>query len=132
MGQITNKELKTFGLAWCVMLSLMSISHYLKGHFVVHTRLCLATFLVLLSGLFIPVLLKPIFVVLRAALRGLVWLITQIVLVIAYYCAFVPIGLIMRMVGKKVLDVDIDKEAGSYWIKKEVTCASQESLLRQW
>ena len=46
-------------------------------------------------------------------------IIAPIVMMIVYFITVVPIGLIMRAIGKDILNQKIDREAKSYWIKRE-------------
>jgi hypothetical protein len=47
------------------------------------------------------------------------WINTRILLGIFFYLILTPIGLIMRISGKDLIDQKIDKGAKSYWKKRE-------------
>ena len=49
----------------------------------------------------------------------LAWINTRILLVIMFYLVFTPTGFIMRLFGADPLDLKMDKNKNSYWIKKE-------------
>ena len=51
---------------------------------------------------------------------------SSLILCILYYCVLTPIGLIMRLFGKDLLDRRWDKEASSYWIKKQPRSLDKE------
>ena len=52
---------------------------------------------------------------------------SRLVLSILFYAVITPIGIIMRVFGKDVLDQRIDRSAGSYWKMRETATKSKES-----
>lgn len=49
------------------------------------------------------------------------WFWTRIFLGIFYYFIITPTGLLMRLLGKDLLDEKLDKSAKSYWHKRDVS-----------
>lgn len=47
------------------------------------------------------------------------WINTRIILILLFYLVFTPIGLILKLLGKDLLDRKINKADKSYWRKKE-------------
>lgn len=47
------------------------------------------------------------------------WINTRIILFLMFCLIFTPIGLIIKLLGKDLLEEKIDKTAKSYWKKKE-------------
>jgi len=47
------------------------------------------------------------------------WFMTRVILSVFYYLILTPIGLILRVTGKDLLDKEINRDAKSYWIKRE-------------
>ena len=47
------------------------------------------------------------------------WTISHVVLGIVYYLVLTPIGLLLRLAGRDPLQRRFDREATSYWIKRE-------------
>jgi len=47
------------------------------------------------------------------------FLMTHLILLLMYYFVVTPIGVVMRMFGKDFLHKQFDKNATTYWIKKE-------------
>jgi len=66
-----------------------------------------------------PVILKPIYIAWMKLAFILGWLNTRIILAIMFYLVFAPIGLILRLFKKDLLDKRIEKGKASYWKKKE-------------
>jgi hypothetical protein len=129
---ITNKETRQFAMAWCIVLSAISISKYLKGEIALYPKVLVGAVSLFLLGIFLPVVLKPLLLVLKTIFKAVLWCITTVMLILVYYFVFVPIGLIMRLSGKDVLNVEIDKSAETYWKCREITRATRESLERQY
>ena len=76
-------------------------------------------FLLILSGLIIPQLLRPLNKawMILAILLG--WVMTRVILTIFFYIVITPVGLIARIAQKEFLDLKTDKNQESYWIKRE-------------
>lgn len=47
------------------------------------------------------------------------WCISRATLVVLYFCVFVPLGLVFRIMGRNVLESKIDKERDSYLISRQ-------------
>jgi hypothetical protein len=43
------------------------------------------------------------------------WIITGILLTMVFFLVVTPIGLLQRLFGKRVIEVDFDADAASYW-----------------
>lgn len=50
-----------------------------------------------------------------ALARVLSWINTRVILIILYFLVFTPIGFIMKLFKKDVLEIKIQKEIKSYW-----------------
>jgi len=48
------------------------------------------------------------------------WFMTRVILSIFYYLILTPIGLVLRIGGKDLLDTKINRDAKSYWIKRKL------------
>ena len=46
-------------------------------------------------------------------------IISPIIMGIIFFVVVTPIGVIMRLIGKDVLNLKLNKKEGSYWIEKE-------------
>jgi hypothetical protein len=44
---------------------------------------------------------------------------SHIILALVYYIVLTPIGVFMRMLGKEPLSLRFDRNAESYWIKRQ-------------
>jgi hypothetical protein len=82
-----------------------------------------------LAAFFCTVVLKPL---------NLIWfkfglllhkIINPIIMGLMFYLTIMPIGLIMRISGKDILNLKIDKTASTYWITRETP--KRDSLKNQ-
>jgi len=57
----------------------------------------------------------------------LAFIMTRVILFIAYFIVFTPFGLFMRLVGKRPIEADINRKSLSYWepIPKEADPAKR-------
>jgi hypothetical protein len=56
---------------------------------------------------------------------------SPIILGIMFYLVILPIGLIMRLLGKDLLRLGFDRTSSSYWIRREPPGPDKTSLNRQ-
>ncbi|SCA56282.1 conserved membrane hypothetical protein [Candidatus Terasakiella magnetica] len=92
--------------------------------------LSIATPLMVL-GLIYPSVLAPLN---RAWMKlGLVMfkIVNPIIMFAVYIITIVPIGLILKMVGKDPLNLKLDKSATSYWIERDPAGPKPESMKNQ-
>jgi multisubunit Na+/H+ antiporter MnhG subunit len=78
-----------------------------------------------------PELLKPIYIVWMKFAFVLGWINTRIILIIVFYLVITPVGLLLKLFGKDILDIKIDKTKESYWIKKDKKQFSLQDYERQ-
>lgn len=74
--------------------------------------------LFVLSRVAYPIM-KPVHVAWMKLALVLGWISTRIVLGLFFYLVLTPVGLLMRLVGKDMLNERIDRSAQSYWVKRE-------------
>ncbi|MBU0477611.1 hypothetical protein KKC91_03465 [bacterium] len=118
-----KKELWRFGISAGIALFILSLILFLKHNskFIYSIS---ASIIFLSIGLLRPLYLKPIHFILSKIWFGISQLITKLVLIIAYYLIFTPIGLLMRVVKKDQLAKKIDKKAKTYWLNKDLSSDS--------
>lgn len=75
--------------------------------------------LLVLSGTLAPAILKPIYRVWMALAVVLGFVMTRVILTLVYFLVLTPIGLVLRLFGKDLLDRKLDPRADSYWKRKE-------------
>jgi hypothetical protein len=76
--------------------------------------------LFILSRVAYPVM-KPIHIGWMTFAFALGWFNTRLLLTIFFFFIVTPVGLIMRLFGKDLLDEKFDRSAKSYWVKRDVS-----------
>lgn len=111
-------ELRKFGFILstvaCVMGIIFSFKH--KSLYIWPFVLGLLFFITSVS---FPRCLKPIHWILMKISFAIGWVNTRILLFLIFYIVVTPIGLVMRLFGKDLLNQRIEREKLSYWIKRE-------------
>lgn len=84
-----------------------------------------------MSALSAPRLLKHIQKIWMAIGIILGWFTTRIILSVLYYIILTPIGFVMRLSGKDLLEMKIQKDKRSYWNYREEKPYSRTDTERQ-
>lgn len=116
----------TVGIAFGVLAGLLFWRQ--KDHYVYFAALS-AVFI--LTGLVVPMILRPVNKVWMAFSMGLGWVMTRVILTILFFAVFTPIGLIGRLAGKDFLDLRRDSSQDSYWNYRQETEVSKDDYERQ-
>ena len=69
-------------------------------------------------GLFFNTIIKPFYYLWMGLAFVLGWFMSRILLALIYYLILTPIGLILKLSGKALLEKSFNKDADSYWIRK--------------
>lgn len=83
-------------------------------------------------GLAVPAVLKPLQKAWMALGLVLGFFVSRIVLAILFYGVMTPIGFLMRICGKDVLELRIDRDRASYWQIRTASAGSKENYLNQY
>jgi len=125
-----KRDLKKFGLTVGTVFVLIGIvlfifekpaSYYFGG----------IGFILILFGVFYPNILKPVNKVWMTLALILGWFMSRVILIILFYLVLTPVGLIAKLSGKHFLDLKIDKERTSYWVKRKKKSSTKIDLERQ-
>lgn len=111
-------DIKLFGLALTIILSLISIKLFRSGKLFYQNIITIAAICFVLS-IFIPRVIFPVYRIFRIFGIIMGWLVSNTVLILIFYLVFTPIGLFLKAIGKDLLSLERTDEK-SYWIKKEV------------
>lgn len=115
----TTKELRLFGLVFGGVMTFVGGMLLWRGRSAGPWVLGLAAFAIL-SALLLPKLLRPLERVLGAILRAIMTVVTYVVLTVSYFVVFTPMGLLMKILGKDLLDRRFPTDEKSYWVPVEV------------
>lgn len=70
------------------------------------------------SGLFYYKIVSPFYTAWMGLAFVLGWFMSRFLLALIYYLILTPIGLILKVSGKVLLEKSFDENANSYWIRK--------------
>lgn len=115
---LTKKNLKKFGITMGVVLFAITVFIMIRHKHSIFPTLTISV-LFFLSALFIPNFLKPVYIFWMQLAFILSWVNTRLILVAIFYLVFTPMGLLIRLFRKDLLERKIYKHNSSYWKKKE-------------
>ncbi len=123
-------NLKKFGITMAVCFAIIALLVALKHK---HNPLlfCFISSLFILIALAAPKALKFIYIGWMKVGFVLGWINSRIILAVIFYLICTPIGLVMRLFGADLLDLKIDKNKKTYWLKKENKVMSLQNYERQ-
>ena len=114
-----TKELRNYGIVMAVALAVIGASLLWQGkeHYLVFFAVAAAF---LLAALAAPVTLKPVYRVWMTVGSLMGWVMTRVILTAAFVVLLAPIGLLLRLCRKDILDVRF-KTVGqdSYWKERD-------------
>jgi hypothetical protein len=84
----------------------------------------------ILFGLAAPTLLHPVYKVWMGLAVVLGFVMTRVILTLVFVGLVIPIGLVLRLVGKDLLRLKLDASADSYWLPKEDAGPAAERMTR--
>jgi predicted membrane metal-binding protein len=121
---------RSFGLVFAAVLALIGVGHALFGGTVRWWAIGLSG-LFLAAALLAPWILAPLN---RAWFKlglALHYVVNPVVMGLVYYTTLVPMGLILRALGKDLLRRKRDAEATTYWISREPPGPARGSMDKQ-
>lgn len=116
----SKTEQRKFGILMAVCIGLLGLFRWWKHGFVVVPTYFLglaAAFLVL--GLIAPGVLRPVLVVWMKFAEALNWLVTRILLTVAFFVLIVPVRVIMKLFGHDPLQRAWNPALETYWEEAE-------------
>lgn len=126
-----TKELREFGLTIGAILVILGGVALWRGK-VAYPYLLGTGGLLAAAGVTAPIILKPIQKAWMALAVVIGFFASRLILVILFYAVLTPIGLVMKMFGKDILDERIDKNKTSYWVDRIVKEKNKESYENQY
>lgn len=127
--QTTTTSDRKFGLTVGAAFLVLSGITWWRGHLGVRNVFVVVGTLLILGGAFAPALLGPVHRGWMAMAHAISKVTTPIFMGIAYYCAVVPIGLLMRALGKNPI-APVEHEA-SFWFDRRVDNNLKSDMTRQ-
>ncbi len=116
----SRTEQRKFGILMAVCIGLIGLYRWWKHGFVelpTYFFAVAAVFLVL--GLIAPPVLRPVLIVWMKFAEALNWVMTRILLTLAFVILIIPVRVIMKIVGHDPLNRAWDPTAATYWEEPE-------------
>ena len=107
-------DLRKFGITIGIILITIAVLLLWKEKksneifIVIGTLLCL-------TGFILPIILKPFYFAWMTFSVIMGWIMTRVILSLVFYGIITPIGLLSRLVGKKFLNLKLNKSDDTYW-----------------
>ena len=118
-------SLRKFGITMGVALLVIGgLIYFIRHYFSAPVVFISVAFFA--SAFTLPLILKPVYIIWMKIASVLSWINTRLILCLIFYLVFMPIGLVLRLCGKDLLDRKIQKDSNSYWKKKEIAPANYE------
>jgi hypothetical protein len=125
-----RKEWKKFAIGLSIIVAIIATIQYFYNH-TIYIYLYISSILILLIGLISPIIIKPIFILFSYLGFVLGWFMTRLILAFLFYLIFTPIGLLIKLTGKKLLDTKFPGNGESYWIDRDNSDYTVENYERQ-
>ena len=116
----SSRDLKWFGLLVLVFFGVLgAIARWRFDAEVAPLRLWIAGAVLCAVYYAVPPIRRWMFVGWMYAAFPIGWTVSHLLLLIVYYLILTPVGLILRLTGRDLLDRSIDRGAISYWTRRE-------------
>lgn len=131
-SQPTRKQLQQFGLLVGSILIFIGLWQLYRGAFETG-RIVLWSIggVLVVSGLFIPMILTAAYKVWMKLAHGLAWINTRIIITLIFFLVITPIGFLLRLLKGDILREKFDRGAQSYWSDYEPVSSIKEHCERQ-
>lgn len=126
-----KKELREFGLTIGAILVILGLVAVWRGKNFYPYLLAVGISLIA-SGLISPGILKIPQKIWMAFAVVIGFFMSRLILSILFYAVITPIGFALRIFGKDILDMRIDRNAATYWKKHEPEMKTRESYENQY
>ncbi len=114
-GHDEKKKARQFGAIGFIIFGAVAAFSYMRGHHVApYIFGGLSAFLFIVRFIATPLML-PVYTGWMAFGKAVGWVNTNVLLTLAYFFAFAPVGLFMRLIGKDPMTRRFDVKAVSYW-----------------
>jgi hypothetical protein len=125
----TDREIRKFGLMFAAIAAGIAAYSYFR-HGAAWPWWTGAAAFFLITGLLIKPALRPIYKGWMAFAFVLGWINTRLILGIFFYFVFTPVGLILRLTGKDLLQLKLDRSSSTYWVRREAVPFDAERYKR--
>jgi hypothetical protein len=129
-GEARSSSNRSFGFVFTVAFAVIGLWPAMSGTGIRWWAIAIAASF-LIAGLAKPSLLSPLNRLWTQFGLLLNRITSPILMALIFFLVVTPIGLTMRLLGKRPLDLKFDPNARSYWIKRESPGPAPETMKNQ-
>src|SRR4030042_3153366 len=115
---LDTKDLRKFGITMGIAFAVITFFILFRHKQGIFATLSVSI-LFFIFAFIMTNLLKPVYILWMKLAFILGWINTRLILIIMFYLVLTPMSIVLRLLGKDLLDRKIDKNRDSYWHKKE-------------
>ena len=125
-----KSDIRKFGITIGLFLMILAGILFWRGR-ESFQMLLVSGFVLLVLGLIIPIVLKPIYWLWMVIAVILGWIMTRVILVLLFFIVLTPIAMFSRIYGNRFLDLKWDKSKDTYWNYRTTKPQTPEEYERQ-
>ncbi|MDQ7064953.1 MAG: SxtJ family membrane protein [candidate division KSB1 bacterium] len=130
IGSQSRSDLRKFGITIGIALGLLAaLAYYKQNPILLPLAGVAAAFL--LAGLLLPTILRPVHRYWMTFAVTMGYMMTRVLLTLFFLIAFVPSGIVLRLLRLDVLKQKYDPNATTYWVPKEKSHSGKYSVESQ-
>ncbi|OGX15637.1 MAG: hypothetical protein A2166_02585 [Omnitrophica WOR_2 bacterium RBG_13_41_10] len=127
---LDTKDLRKFGITMGIAFAVITFFILFRHKQGIFATLSVSI-LFFIFAFIMTNLLKPVYILWMKLAFILGWINTRLILIIMFYLVLTPMSIVLRLLGKDLLDRKIDKNRDSYWHKKEAKVFNVSDYERQ-
>jgi len=126
-----KRELRQFGITISVALALVGC-WFLWREKHGYPYLFITSLAFLVSGILFPLLLKPLQKLWMTLALLMGWVVTGVIMMALFYLVVTPIGIVVKLSGRDLLNRGFNRGVDSYWIPRVTTARSKDDYEKQY
>ncbi|MFC2051736.1 hypothetical protein ACFLT4_03300 [Chloroflexota bacterium] len=130
--QVDRRQIRIFGIGLIVIVSIIASLQTYWGRTEVGIGLFAAAVLLLIVVIFVPTGLIPLYKLMLCISRAIGFVMTPVILGLVFYLVFTPVGVLLRLIRKDILDRRFEVSSDSYWKPKEPMSDDLDRYERQY
>ena len=121
---------RSFGITFAAIFLIIGSFPLISGEPPGVWPLCIGV-IFLIAAFALPAALRPLNIVWFRFGMLLHKIVSPLIMVFLFFITVAPIGLIMRLLGKDLLNLRFDPDASSYWVERGASELEPETMRRQ-
>lgn len=126
MARNNKKDLRNFGYIWVIIFLTIGLSPVIHFQGIRLWALVIAFIFLVISALK-TTLLSRFYVIWIKTADFIGGIISRIIIFFLYFGIFTPVALFLKLLGKDLLNKQLDKSISSYWIEREIQPQSMKN-----